>query len=165
MILLGGLAYLCIHFFLYAVWLRKVGRLRTERGIFRFHFFSAILVTCITLLLMVGSLVESPWAVLAALLSFHGMYSVSFLELWSLAQGGYSLSILEVAARTDGITPEQQSQFETIGDQKRESRLRALLQMGLIRKTPAGISMTLFGRTLGAVFQAVVWLANLRSLG
>jgi hypothetical protein len=164
-ILVGGLAYLFIHFFLYAVCLRRVGKLKTEGGIFRYHFFSAIFIACVTLVLMAGGLLERPWAILTALLSLHGIYSISFLEVWSLAQGGYSLSILERAAQDNGITPEQRSQLEAIGDQKRESRLRALLQLALIRKTPAGICLTPFGRTLSIFFHAVVRATNLRSLG
>jgi hypothetical protein len=166
MSLAGIVAYLCAHFFLYAVWLRKARAFKAETGIFRYHLYSVLLVACVMLLLVATARLKRPWAEVAAVLSLHGIYSISFLELWSLAQGGYSLSILEMAFRGNGVQTHQDlQQLEAIGDQKRQSRLQALAQLGLIRESPQGVLLTPLGRVLGFIFHTVARAANLRSLG
>jgi hypothetical protein len=165
-ILVGIVAYLCAHFFLYAVRLRKTKALKLEAGIFLYHLCSVLLAACVMLMLVATGRVERPWAEVTAVLSLHGIYSISFLELWSLAQGGYSLGILLSASRRDAIgTPQELSDLQAIGDQKRQSRLQGLARLGLIKELPQGVTLTPLGQVLGFFTQAVVRAANLRSLG
>jgi hypothetical protein len=75
----------------------------------------------------------SRFAELVLALSVHGIYSVSFLELWSLAQGGYSLSILRSVARSEanGVEPDF-SRLKWIGETKQRERIVGLQRLGLI---------------------------------
>jgi hypothetical protein len=81
--------YLIAHLAAYVAWLRRLALLRTEKGIFLYHFVSAV----ITGLAAIAAAFIDPagfgFAGFVIVLSAHGIYSLSFLELWSLAQGGY----------------------------------------------------------------------------
>lgn len=140
--------------------------MRTETGIFRFHLFSVLALALVTATrLFLGGNPQS-WAVFAAVISLHGVYSVSFLELWSLAQGGYSLSILDKAASGANLTaPRERRELEQIGDLKRCDRLFALRSLGLVALDREKLQLTAPGRICNIVLRAVIALANLRSVG
>jgi len=76
----------------------EIGCVPEEKGIFRLHLFSAVPLALVAFALVMSGAIETQWPVVLGALSVHGIYSVSFLELWSLSQGGYSLSIVERAA-------------------------------------------------------------------
>ena len=161
-----GLFWLLAHFFLYVVWLRRWTALRTETGIFRFHLFSVLALTLVTAARLFFGCIPQPWAVLAAVVSLHGVYSVSFLELWSLAQGGYSLSILDRAANGANLTaPQERRELEQIGDLKRCDRLSALRSLGLVALDRERLQLTPSGRMCNIALRALITLANLRSVG
>jgi hypothetical protein len=165
-VLYATLAYIPIHFLLYVVWLRRLDAFRQEKVVFRLHLFSVAVVALAALALIRSGAVDQAWAAAVAVLSLHGIYSISFLELWSLSQGGFSLNILEKAANGHGLgDPESMAALEAIGDEKRLNRLRALRSLGLIRDRPQSIALTPAGRMCRLVFRAVTWAANLRSLG
>jgi hypothetical protein len=133
----------------YALWLRRTIPLRSERRIFLYHALSAVMLGT----LGVGAVIAHPTAHVAAgviaAVALHGIYSLSFLELWSLAEGSYSLSILEGFAAESGlgvdVTP-----LERLGTSKRERRLDSLERLGLARDVGDQIVLTDRGR----------WLAN-----
>ncbi len=161
-----GLFWLSTHFFLYVVWLRRWAALRTETGIFRFHLYSVLALALVTGAGLFWGGIPQSWAVLAAVVSLHGIYSVSFLELWSLAQGGYSLSILDKAASGANLTaPQERRELEQIGDLKRCDRLSALRSFGLVALDGEKLRLTASGRICNSVLRAVIALANLRSVG
>jgi hypothetical protein len=165
-ILVAALVYVLAHFLLYAFWLRKLDAFRKEKGIFRLHFFSAVALALAAIALVMSGAVETDWPIVIAGLSVHGIYSVSFLEVWSLSQGGYSLSILERAAEAPSLCDRESMTFlTTIGDEKRASRLEALRSLRLIEDGLQGIVLTPAGRVCCFAFRAVAWAANLRSLG
>ena len=87
--------YLAAHLLLYVAVLRHLPAFRREQTIFAYHALSAVLVTAsaVVVPLALGTGFDAEWFV--AVVALHGIYSVSFLELWSLAEGGYSLQILE----------------------------------------------------------------------
>jgi len=165
-ILAAALVYILGHFLLYAFWLRKLEAFRKEKGIFRLHLFSAVALALAATALVMSGAVETDWSMVLAALSVHGIYSVSFLEVWSLSQGGYSLSILERAAEAPGLCDrESLALLNAIGDKKRSHRLEALRSLRLIADGPHGIVLAPAGRLCCFVFRAVAWAANLRSLG
>ena len=165
-ILVAALVYVLGHFLLYAFWLRKLDAFRKEKGIFRLHLFSAVALALGAIALVMSGTVETDWSMVIAALSLHGIYSVSFLEVWSLSQGGYSLSILEKAAEEPGLCDGESVTFLTaIGDEKRTNRLEALRSLRLIKDGLQGIVLTPAGRLCYFAFRAVAWAANLRSLG
>ena len=100
------------------------------------------------------------------MISLHGIYSVSFLELWSLAQGGYSLSILEKSASGANLAaPRLRRELEEIGDAKRRERLAALRSLGLIAGDPEQLGLTASGRLCHTALRTITVLANLQSVG
>ena len=99
-------------------------------------------------------------------IALHGIYSTSFLELWSLAQGGYSLQILEAVgrlSRTGGGV--DRAVLRAIGEAKRSGRLDGLVGLGLVRRTDRGVSLTGPGRLVAGILALIVWLANIRERG
>ena len=99
--LLAIAAYLAAHFATYVVALRHWAALRSEKGIFLYHFGSAVFVGLAGVTFAVLEPDRFGLSGLVLVLSLHGIYSLSFLELWSLAQGGYSLSIIASVAQAE----------------------------------------------------------------
>jgi hypothetical protein len=144
--------YLAAHLTFYILWLRHLASLRTEKGIFLYHFSSAVLTG---LLVVVAACIypeEFGLAGCLLVLSVHGIYSLSFLELWSLAQGGYSLSIIAGIARAEASGDEPDfSALEAIGVAKQADRVTALERMGLVSRSGEHISLTSRGNSIAAV--------------
>jgi hypothetical protein len=151
--------YLLAHFTIYVV-LRRA--LRSERRIFLYHFASASLVAIIgfALLLIEPSAAPFSFAALVLVLSVHGIYSLSFLELWSLAQGGYSLSVLASIkhASEAGAEPDF-SRLERIGETKKKERIRGLQKLGLLAVRGSDITLTNRGRVAAALLSYLLtWI-------
>src|SRR4029077_20843025 len=97
---------------------------QTERGIFLYHFISAVLFAAGALAAGIARFSDAAMAVSVGLIAVHGIYSTSFLELWSLAQGSYSISILTGIA-SQGPLPRSKlvDVFARIGNAKKNDRL------------------------------------------
>ena len=89
-----ALVWLACHFLIYAAVLRDMPLFQTERGIFLYHLTSAAVFMAAALVILPIRRDGEAFSVASALVAAHGIYSISFLELWSLAQGSYSLSIM-----------------------------------------------------------------------
>lgn len=154
------------HLVLYWAILRNDPRLSTERGILLYHLISAILVTAIGLGILTfgtgGSLVR---AALFAAIAFHGIYSLTFLELWTLSQISYSRDVLSLVSRENITRARAIAALSTVGDRKKADRLRSLLKLGLVRRTEN--AWTLSRRGLGAalILRILLWLPDSRSNG
>jgi len=157
-------AYLLVHAGLYGGWLRHRAALRGERTIFLYHFLSWIISVggagawglCTQGLPAAGAL-----TVLCG--SLHGIYSLSFLELWSLSQGSYSLSILTAVERDstlESLRPDA-ALLGAIGQQKRAARLVSLQRLGLLNAREA---VTPPGRLAAALISGIITLSNGRNL-
>ena len=148
--------YLVAHLAAYVVWLRRLAPLRTEKGIFLYHFGSAVITGLAAVVAAFIDPAEFGMAGCVLVLSVHGIYSLSFLELWSLAQGGYSLSIIAgiAHAETTGTEPNF-SGLAAIGAAKQADRVAALERLGLISKSGERISLTPRGSAIAAVLQAL----------
>jgi hypothetical protein len=151
---------------LYLAWLRCVPSFYGEKRIFRYHLISGIIYSALAL---AGFALAPSWsglAVAAGLIAGRGIYSVTFLELWSLAQGSYSLSILGGVEPIRGTDPDDlKVRFARLGDAKRAGRLAALLQMRLAVKQGDRIELTWRGRTAAAGCALLRWLPNLTQTG
>jgi len=158
------LAYFAAHFGLYVLVLRHQPRFIEERVIFAYHAGSAVLLTVLELVLwLVGAI---DLATLVGLLSLHGIYSMSFLELWSLSQGGYSLQILDLIDRSGAAgAPVALETLCSIGASKRAGRLGGIERLGLIRRDGDRVSLTSAGRTVASILAAFAWAANLKARG
>jgi hypothetical protein len=150
--LIAFAVYLTAHFSFYILWLRNLAMLRTEKGIFLYHFNSAALTGLIAMITAFIYPQEFGLAGFALVLSVHGIYSLSFLELWSLAQGGYSLSIIAGIARAEASGEEPDfSVLEAIGVAKQADRVAALERIGLISRSTHHISLMPRGKAIAAV--------------
>ncbi len=151
LILFAG--YLAAHFLVYAVVLRKSDALRSEKGIFLYHFASATLTGLAGCAYVLTAHPPNGFAALVLVLSVHGIYSLSFLELWSLAQGGYSLSVIGSIARAE-------ASLEQIGATKQRERIAGLEKLGLIMKNDGSIILTTRGESVAVLLHGLYkWIA------
>jgi hypothetical protein len=161
-----GLGFLAAHFALYVGLRRQRSTFQTERGIFLYHFISAALFgggCAAVVLLSYGDVFGS---VALALIAAHGIYSISFLELWSLSQGSYSLSILN-GVQSGRIHTRQQliESFTHIGSTKKLDRLTALASSQLIRRDGAYWRLNRSGVLVATILRGLLWLANIKERG
>jgi len=149
------------NFLLYTLALRHVRAFGDERIIFLYQFGSFVLLPFI--LIIAAPPVGNPCAALTAALALHAIYSMSFLELWSLSEGSYSLRMLDRVERL-GILPADAdiSDLEKIGTSKKTNRLGSLLALQLIRAEGHQYRLTLFGRIAAGILRLFVRVANVR---
>jgi hypothetical protein len=159
-----ALCWLALHFFVYALVLRHRSTFQTERGIFLYHLVSALLITTSAAFSCVLFASEPMFAAAVGIVAAHGIYSVSFLELWSLSQGSYSLSIMagtrKVLSRADLVDI-----FSRIGNEKKEGRIAGLSSSGLVHRDGGSWRLTAAGRVLANLLRVFLWLANIRERG
>jgi len=137
-------AYLALHFLAYVVLLREWPLFRSERAIFLYHFVPGAAAGLAGLTYAACAMPATiRFAELVLALSAHGIYSISFLELWSLAQGGYSLSILRSIASGDANGADARfAHLERIGETKQRERIFGLVRLGLIAERDGTIALT-----------------------
>lgn len=162
--LLLGVAYLLVHFAVYALLLRHARLFLHERAIFLYHLLSSLALAC----LLLGALALWPATIglpaAAVMLSLHGIYSLSFLELWALAEGGYSLSILRrVKAIQDSSSQVPAADLMGIGASRKESRIQSLENLRVVRRRGQAFELAGLGSIAAAIFQGVSWMANIKS--
>lgn len=153
--------YLAAHLLLYIAVLRQRPAFRQEKVIFAYHALSAVGVTVAVLLepLVLGAPFDLQWII--AIVGLHGIYSTSFLELWSLADGGYSLQILESLDRSERQgKPADIDGLRAIGAAKQGNRLAGLASVGLLQQTGSRIELTGRGRLIASIFALLAWLTN-----
>lgn len=130
---------------------------------FAYHALSAIGVT---VAVVVGVFVAGPGADLyeaVAIIALQGIYSVSFLEVWSLAEGGYSLQIVEHLARAERLgQPADMDALRAIGVAKQGNRLDGLASLGLLRRSADAVELTTVGRLVATTFAFLAWLTYAR---
>ena len=155
--------YIAAHLILYFAVLRHLPAFRAERTIFLYHALSAIGVSLVAVatLFVPGSDVDLVWVI--GVIALHGVYSTTFLEVWSLAEGGYSLQILEHLERAErlGQAPDAEA-LRAIGVAKQGNRLDGLASIGLVRQEAGRVSVTGPGRAVAACFALLAWLTNVQ---
>ncbi len=163
--LYGTLLYALLHFFIYATTLRHLRAFRREGAMMFYHAVSFVLLALITLVFYMGA-GRGVAAPLVCVMALHGIYSLSFLELWSLSDGGYSLRILDrVEIAHEKGQQVNMSDLEKLASLKKEDRLESLLRMGLIEQRGEAFHATRLGRTVSSVIQGFIWLCNLKIRG
>ena len=162
----AGLSYLSVHFLLYVAILRDRPLFQTEKGIFFNHFISALVFTAVALFVCATRPDILATATAFGLIALHGIYSISFLELWSLAQGSYSISIL--TGLGSGAVLSRGELIETffqIGNTKKHNRTIALSESLLIQRIDDRWQLTHRGRLLTRLLTALLWLSDIRRIG
>jgi hypothetical protein len=158
--------YFSLHLGLYVTVFRKLSAFRLERRILFYHSISAIVFSTLVLIfgIVCGGL--STLATAVGVIFVHGIYSLSFLELWSLAQGSYSITIL-IRVLQSGTVPRSQVQMELadIGQHKKEDRLSALAGFRLLHREGRALRLTPRGRLVSHGLKCFVWLTNPKEIG
>ena len=156
------LLYLVLHAGLYVLTRRDRPALGSEKGIFWYHVISAAVVTGVFAIWALVTGGAEAWTWFVAVVMLHGIYSLSFLELWALADDSYSVAILEVLE----LEPELIQGLEAIGMSKQTSRLDALQAIGLVRPGRDGtFALTSKGRVAVGLGRTLLFLANVRQYG
>ena len=152
--------YLILHFLLYAFLLRYKRIFSSEKGIFNYHFVPSIVLLIILINLSYHSNSFTIYHVFS-LMALQGIYSLTFLELWALADGGYSLAILDTLDKV-----EDQDQGEVIdklillGTKKTQARVADLVQLGLVININDGYQLTKLGRLFAVILIKIVKFAK-----
>lgn len=164
-ILAGSLFYVFAHFMLYLIWGRNYAILRRERGIFLWHFLSFWLLGACCFLYAIYFAISNIFPMLLGALALHGIYSLSFLELWSLSQGGYSLGILKAAPFNTNEGSTAISTFEAIGDKKFYDRLFGLQNLGMLRCSDEKVQLTRSGKLAATLVLFIANIAHIKDRG
>jgi hypothetical protein len=162
----AAIVYLFTHFFLYVLVLRHQPYFQTEKGIFLYHLISAMVCVFASAVIVLIRRDEEAFSIACALVAAHGIYSISFLELWSLAQGSYSLSIMgrggsdRVPSRAELV-----DSFSRIGNAKKADRLSGLAGSQLIRLDGNHWKLSGSGAIVASMLRGLLWLANIKERG
>jgi hypothetical protein len=165
--LTGAAAYLLAHLALYALVLRNLRPFSREPVIFLYHLASvAGTVLVLGALLLAGPDDGVSLAAAVGVVALHGIYSTSFLELWSLSEGGYSLAIMaHVEERRSRGLPVVLEGLRDIGRSKQSARLGGIERLGLVRRAGGRVSLTPAGSVVAAGLAVVAWAARIREQG
>jgi hypothetical protein len=162
--LAGGL--IPLHMLFYALLVRRMRGMYGERQIFLYHLASACTVTVLALCAWFIAPSAKAATMAIALIAAHGIYSMTFLEFWSLSQISYSREILLCAQRGEiddaGSVP---ARLVEIGDVKRSGRIGSLQQLGLLVQRDGALELTGRGRVASALLRLLQWLPNMRGAG
>ncbi len=153
--------YPFMHFFIYVAMLRRLRSFSQERTIFLYHALSALALGLL-IFLMMRLPFDQRFRIAVGALSFHGIYSLSFLELWWLSDGGYSLRILDRIGRADaqGLMKDSPD-FEQLGNAKKRDRLESLGQLGLLTYRDGKYELTFFGQCFVRFLYLIQWPSNI----
>jgi len=132
-----------------------------ERGILRFHVASfSALATVVAVFVASGASIGTS----AGALSLHGIYSLSFLELWSLSEGGFSVMALLKLSLKPVPRVSLLAELGTIGQRKKDDRLQKLISGGLI-SGDAILILTERGRWAAKAVRLLRSIANFKDVG
>ena len=158
--------WIAIHFLVYALWLRNTAFFRREAAIFGYHtasFAALLTVVALTAWIVPGLVDFAPFCAAGAM---HAIYSITFLELWSLAEGSISGRILTrflKAGRPLALADVEH--LIAYGAQKKDLRLASAHNLALIAKNGAHWILTPRGRIVATVIRLFAWLNNVDRLG
>jgi hypothetical protein len=158
--------YLLLHLMAYTLLFRRWAAFASERNVFLYHLGSAVFFSGVAL--SIGTTCADPSVLSASLgvIFMHGIYSLSFLEVWSLAQGSYSITILIRVMQRDSIAKIRlQEELTHIGQGKKHNRLSALSTLHLIHREGGMVSLTIGGRMISRGLKGLVWLTNPKDTG
>ncbi len=156
--------YLIGHFLLYVFFFRKF--LRQEKTVFLYHFVSFVLFTVVVCAVSFLHVKVSAFETIFCFSCLHGIYSLSFLELWSLSQGSYSLTILNDFQQNGAVHRDSLiEKFTQLGEEKKNNRLEAIEEMGLIILKNDVWHVTPKGLWLSKFFRGLLFLANFKNSG
>jgi len=162
-----GCLHIVLHLFCYILFFRNLPSFKTERVIFVFHVASFILLATLSAAAwMLISPSEGMFMAGLLVLSLHGIYSMSFLELWSLSQISYSIAILDAVLENPRASiPGLVDKFSTTGSEKKSIRINGLQRLRLIAVSDGIATLTSKGKVVAKALLCLRWIANLRNSG
>lgn len=161
-----GCGTVLLHLGAYLVRLRDWRPLKSERGIFLYHFVSFAALAFAAIAFCAAFPGDQVLGAALAALSLHAIYSMSFLELWSLSQISYSIAILDAIERQPGLDWRTvTARFAETGKIKKSSRLLGLENMGMIRKLGGRVELSPRGHAAASVLVALRFIASLKRTG
>lgn len=160
-------AYFALQFFLYFFLSKVFNYFTTERSIFLYHLASASFFTAVIGFWAATATSPDSWVWFTTAMMLHGIYSLSFLELWALADDSYSLAILAAIERTGSASEADLiGKLSAIGARKQRSRVNDLAGLGLIRGTASGeMLLTIAGRGFAFCAKILLFLTGVRRYG
>lgn len=155
-----ALAYLGTHVLAFTLVLRGRRAFAREGVILAYHVAS-FAAGALALLAWAWPALEARVPAATGVLCLHGIYSLSFLELWSLTQISYSLELVDrIAAGQTPAESEARARFAAVGVDKRRQRVEDLRRLKLVAGEGEALRPTLRGLVWGAGFRAVRWLTR-----
>jgi hypothetical protein len=157
--------FIAVHLLTYAAVIRHLRMFAIESMIVVYHAVGfAVVFAVVSVAFGRGSI---GFAALCGLLALQLIYSMSFLELWTLSEGSYSLQILARVSRRGSISREELlATSEAIGARKKLNRLDDLLALKLIARTADGrFELSPVGDMLARSFEAIMRLTAIRKAG
>lgn len=119
--------------FSYFHFIFRHGPLRaSESGIFKLQLLSSCFIGVMGGILILKNPDSTIFSCILGCIFLHGIYSLTFLEFWALAQGSFSQEIVKLALR-QSITDFALTQLINIGDEKLKTRLSGLHAGGMIK--------------------------------
>ena len=161
-------ALLWTAFHLAAYWLhyRNDPIVNSASGIFHYHVRSFGAAVGFAAVVAISN--EGWSGVVAPLIvaGWHGIYSMTKLEVWALVDGGFSTSILDVLSKSDSEIDQSVAlrSIESIGDVKRADRLAHFLSAGWITENQDSYQLTRKGRLIAATAHTVSGFFHLRKV-
>ena len=163
---LAAVAYLGLHLAAYFVYLRHRPGFRREATIFRYHAISSCILAAAALLPGLIGVDQHLLIAGLGLVMLHGLYSITFLELWSISQIGYSIAILAEVERHGVATADALVRdLARIGETKKAGRLQSLRSLGLIHLEGGRYHLSARGRVVAGAIGLLRWLANYADTG
>jgi hypothetical protein len=162
-LLLAG--FIAAHLLAYIAVFRYLRAFAAERTIVIYHGIAFAAVFAVVAIAFARGTIG--FAASCGLLALQYLYSLSFLELWTLAEGSYSLQILLRVSRQASISREEiLATCEAIGADKKRNRLDDLLSLKLIAKSPDGtFDLSTMGRMLVDSLRFIMRLTTIRDAG
>jgi hypothetical protein len=161
-----ALVYVCAHLALYSAHLRTSRSFLKERNIFAFHAASFALLGVILLGWLLFDPKADAFAGVIAGLSLHAIYSLSFLELWALWDGGISIRILLAARQSAAPTVATiLASHAQLSETKKHQRVRSLVGLDLIRENDGRYLLTRRGKMVAAILACIARNTAVRDVG
>ena len=127
------------HSISYLFWIRHRPWGRTEIGIFAYHALSFFILMLTGLIILITHPEEDVLAGAIAGVSLHAIYSMTFLEFWSLSQGSFSYAVLS-RLNADGRSEEDIiSALKALSESKKSNRIGALADLALVKQGSDGV--------------------------
>jgi hypothetical protein len=153
------------HMIGYFALLRRLNLFARERAILAYHLLISAIVLFWVFVIWWNQRIDLSGAV--GLLSLQFIYSMTFLEFWSLTQGSYSLQLLSTVCKNDRISrSDLVSRLAVVGDDKKRDRLADLASLGLVQPGQnSEFRLTKFGQCFVLGVKLLMRVANIKVAG